>query len=309
LRFVSFCANAVQEFLTNNCMQLAAAIAFYSFFCFFPLVLLVIIIASFFLTSAAQQVVLAEAIGGMLPVSPEAVGDAIKSVVGSWTATGPVAFVGLLWASTAVFGSMRKGINAAWNIKKPRAFLKERIMDFSLVVGFALLFLLANASNAGVKYVQSLFTEVFRHSSFSAISWSMLSQVVPPTVSFLTFSALYKFIPNTKVRWREVWFGAIIASLSFEGAKYFFFFTSAKLSSDTPGQLYGPLTTIMVLLGWLYVSAAIMLVGALISAIYTRLIDLGIVQHRDVWSLGLTVGINKIRKPSEEPSEVVTKRE
>ena len=75
-----------------------------------------------------------------------------------------------------------------------------------------------------------------------------------------------------------------MASVAFELAKTFFFYYSAR--REGLNQVYGSLTSVAVLLGWLYLSAAIVLIGSLICSIYARLIRLRIVTVADVWSLG-----------------------
>ena len=62
----------------------------------------------------------------IIPVSSDFIGETVSSVFRARVVTGIVSILGLLWAATVVFGAIRKGINAAWGITKPRPFLKER---------------------------------------------------------------------------------------------------------------------------------------------------------------------------------------
>ena len=273
--FVAFCASSVQEFLTNNSMQMAAAIAFYSFFSLFPLSLLIILGYDIFRPeSPVRDEQLARVIGNFIPVSQDVIAQTVSG--GARTLTvGPLAFFGLLWASMAVFASVRKGINATWNIRAPRPFLRERVIDLSVTAGAGLLFMLLLYSTTVIRQ----FGE--QSGVFGGPAWQ---SGVSLGITFVAFSGLFWFLPNRIIRFRDVLFGAAIAAVAFEVAKaIFFYYTRQRADLD---QVYGSLSSVMLLLGWLYISAVIILIGSLVTAIYTRLIHNRLVSHADVWSLG-----------------------
>jgi membrane protein len=278
--FVRFCASWTQDFLTRNSMQMAAAIAFYSFFSLFPLTLLIILgyglIAG---TGNVQDEALVRVVGVFIPVSQSEIIDTITGVALSWDwrAAGPLAFAGLVWASTAVFATVRKGINATWGIFTPRPFLRERVMDLTLTAAAGLLFMSLLYATTLVQGLQ------VRGSGFLGASWWQFLGGL--AVTFLAFSFVYWFLPNRRVRYRDVLFGALLAALAFEVAKTFFFAYSAR--REVVDQVYGSLTSVAVLLGWLYVSAAIVLVGSLVCAVYVGLLRAGLARPMDVWTLGL----------------------
>ena len=124
----------VNIFLTRNCHYIAAAIAFYTLFSFFPLVLAV----TFFFQGISENVDelnLAKGIAGVVPVSTGFLVQTVEGVAGSRAVTGSLGLIGLIWASTSAFTAIRKGINTAWGVQKPRAFLSERLLDFGLAIG------------------------------------------------------------------------------------------------------------------------------------------------------------------------------
>ena len=286
--FVWFCAAATQEFLTRNSMQMAAAIAFYCFFSLFPLSILIMIIYQ--LVTGSQVVhedVLARAIGNFVPVSQTILAQTINEVSGTWDwrATGPLAFAGLVWASTAVFATLRKGINAAWGIWIPRAFLKERVMDLTLTAGAGLLFMMLLYSTPALRQIPE---------SGQFFRLGLLSTLPSFGISFFGFAFLYWFLPHRRVRLQDVLFGAFLAAFAFEVAQGFFLSYSAR--REALGQVYGSLTGVAVLLGWLYLSAVLVLLGCLATAIYTHLIQRGFARHSDFWSFGLLPTLRLIRR-------------
>jgi len=144
VRFVLFCADTVNDYLGKNCPYIGAAISFYTLFSIFPLFLAFVSGLGFILgaRSEEQQLNLAREVAEILPVSSAFISETVEGVVSARAITGIAGFFGLLWAATAAFGAIRKGINAAWGIKTPRPFLKERLIDFALVLGAGLLLLI-----------------------------------------------------------------------------------------------------------------------------------------------------------------------
>lgn len=291
--FVTFCARSTQVFLTNNNMQMAAAVAFYSFFSLFPLSLLIILAYDFFVpqATALQEAQLARAISTFIPVTQDVIASAITRAAESKAAAGPLSLAALVWASTAVFATLRKGINSAWNLHVPRAWLKERVIDLGATTGAGVLFLGLLVATAAVRGVAE--EEVPRGAIglFTGPVWLNISSFL---VTFLSLAVVYRVLPNRPVRWRDVLFGALIASISFEVAKAgFFLYTETRANTEV---IYGSFTFVAVLLGWLYVSAAIVLIGALIAAIYTRLVARRIVSERAIWTFGVWPGIKHVRR-------------
>ena len=118
VRFVLFCSDTVNDFLAKNCPFIAGAIAFYALFSLFPLFLAMISVAGFVLGPHAEKAQLARQMSEVIPVSAEYIGGTVEGIVRARAITGVASIIGLLWAATAAFGAMRKGINAAWGISK-----------------------------------------------------------------------------------------------------------------------------------------------------------------------------------------------
>lgn len=267
VRFVLFCTDAVNDFLAKDCPQFAGAISFYALFSFFPLVLAIITVVAFVRGSDAHQAELAQQIAQVIPVERDYIGDRVHDVVSARGPLGVVSVLGLLWAASAAFGSIRKGINAAWGIKMTRPFLMERLIDFTLVLGaglmmvvvlfmvpiFALLRDLTDSSAPEADLASNLF-------------WGLAAQSLSPLLSFLSFLLLYRFLPNTKVQLSDVWLGAFAGAMAFEGAKWGFVWYVNTF--PVYNVVYGPIGAIMALLTWVYVSAMILLFGAHLTSRY-----------------------------------------
>ena len=300
VRFILFCADTVNDFLNRNCPYIAGAISFYTLFSMFPLFLAIISVLGYILGPQAEQEKLAQDIAEVLPVSSEYVSQTMQGVVSARAITGIASIFGLLWAATAAFGAMRKGINAAWGIRKTRPFLKERLIDFALVLGAGVVTLavLFSASALGVlREVTDLLAPESEY--FTAYVWDLLARLLFPGLAFLTFLILYRYLPNTEVRVRDVWPGALLASMAFAGTNLGFVWY-VKTYPFVYNVIYGSVGAVIALLTWVYLSAIILLFGALVTSRYAAYAaSLGSQQYslKVLWS-----GFARVRLRVVEPT-------
>lgn len=299
VRLAMLCTDMVNDFLTKNCPYVAGAIAFYSLFSMFPLVLAIISVWGFFLGAESDRAALAEQVSQVIPVSTDFIGENMKSVARGKPITSLAAFVGLLWASCAVFGAIRKGINNAWGITKPKPFLRERLIDFGLVAGAGLLM-------PSLLYVAPMIGRLERLVKFvfPAVEFELMARIIAeaasPLIAFSVFLVLYRYMPNAKVGFGDVWLGALAASLAFNAAKWGFL-----LYLDTfpvYNVLYGGVGVTIALMTWVYVSALILLFGALATSWLTRFRREADDGEARVWKL-MWMGLSRVRLKAVDISE------
>jgi membrane protein len=235
---------------------------------------------------------LAEDIAEVLPVSSEYVTQTIQGVVSARAITGIASVFGLLWAATAAFGAMRKGINAAWGIRRTRPFLKERMIDFGLVLGASMIMLAVFFSSPILGVMREISFVIAPESEyFTNFIWDLVSSLLFPSLTFLSFLILYRYLPNTEVRINDVWPGALLASFAFSGANLGFVWYVRTYS--VYNVVYGSVGALIALLTWVYLSAIILLFGALITSRYAAYAaSLGERQHnlKILWS-----GFSRVR--------------
>ena len=265
--FILICKDTVNDFLDKNGPFLAAAISFYTLFSLFPLVLAVISVSGYILGSGSVEERIVEDIGNVVPVSAEFVQDTVQGVARAKHITGVASILGLLWASTTVFGAIRKGVNAAWGIRKTRPFLRERLMDFSLMLGASVLLLISISATAILSEFQAIMSQIAPNVYINGdLFWDRVALLLPISLSFLTFLVIYRFLPNTRVEVKDVWLGALLATIAFEVTKQGFVWYVTKYSLYN--VVYGPIGAILALLTWVYISAIILLFGALVTSRY-----------------------------------------
>lgn len=259
---------AIQEFLADNCTHLAAAISYYLLLSMFPLALAAISILSYVSKPANVQAKVIQAITDVLPVSGNFVSTTIHDVSPGWGAASAIGIVGLIWAGTGLFNATRKSLNTAWGIKQPRPFLRERLIEFVMMLGLGVFLIVYVGMTAAFNFFQN--TDIFgRHLVEGRLFWEFMVSLVSMAIAFVGFLLLYEFIPNTRVPWKHVWVGALMAAVLFEIVKNIFVWFVGKFA--TYNLVYGSIGTIIALMTWSYMSAMILLFCAKLISIYPRM--------------------------------------
>ena len=291
-KFVLICVDIANTFLDRNGPYLAAAIAFYSLLSLVPLTLaLMFVLGTFFEGSAALETRLALAVNTLVPVSRDTVAETVQTMGRTTSVTGPLGIIGLLWASTTVFGAIRKGVNTLWGVGQPRRFFHERLLDVAFTTGAGLLMVLPITFMAGMGVLEDFMSAFRTGSEGGDLLAATLLHALSPAISLMAFLVIYRYLPNTGPRtgpkagpnagpkagpnagpstehtFRDIWPGALMATAAFEAAKaLFLWYTRTFPVHDT---VYGPIGALVALLSWIYISAYILLLGALVTSRYS----------------------------------------
>jgi membrane protein len=262
-RFSAFALllDAWQAYRRDEMGMLSAALAYYLLLALFPLLLLLIAIATPFLTS--EQVV-GETVRFATNYFPGAGAELRRILQQVVSARGPVtvfAAAGLLWSASGVFDLVQRGLNRAWRVSQPRPLWRQRLVSLATVIGLGLLFGISFATSAFMRSGLRLRFQV------AGISIEIVSLVLTTLLNFVLFAIIYKGFPFAVVTYRQVWGSALLASILWELAKILFVFyllNFARLS-----LVYGSVGAVIALLLWGYITAAILLFGAEMSAVQT----------------------------------------
>jgi membrane protein len=249
---------------------MAAAIAYYALFSFFPVVLLMITASSFFFSSAtAQKGVIAWA-ERYIPASGDLIRANIGQVLRVRGTVSIAALLGLLWSASGVFTALDRVVNRAWDVSELRPFWQQKLLAFGMIVGAGGLLL--------VSIVSTTFFNVIRRLRMPLTGWqlfgkwlvfpNLLSTLLPVTLTISIFFLLYKILPNTAVRWSDVWLGGLLTGLGWELAKYLFTWYLSNFASYN--LVYGPVALIIAFLAWSYYTGLILILGSEFTAEYAK---------------------------------------
>lgn len=255
----------VDKFALARGSQAAAALSYYGLFSLFPLAVLLITALGFFIDPDTAQELIGNVLQRILPDAQgiqEFVFDTINSIFASRGQVTLISLVALLWAASGVFANLTFNIDLAWSENGRPNPLTARLMGLLMVVIVYVGLVVLLVSSAALGVLSMLPVALVRWLGFSgqiAQAWSV--RIIPFAVSMIVFFGLYKWVPRVQVPWRIALWGALFATLATQILNLgFTWYLSSGLARYE--RLYGPLTTIIVLLFWFYLTVLILLAGA-----------------------------------------------
>ncbi len=242
----------------------AAAIAFQALISLLPLVAVVVAFASFFIDADTLKSQVLEAMTFLAPGSADLLADGIRSITELRGQVGAISLLGLLWTGSNLFGSMRRGLNAATGATRRRAFVHGRAIDIGVAILTALVLLVSVAATAGSAVLQKVELEADSPLVGAlGVAITVVAALVPIALTTFIFFVLYRVVPAERLAWRPSLLGAAVAAVGFEVGKNAFVWYAANFGSFN--AVYGPIATVVVLMVWFNYSGLIFFSGAALS--------------------------------------------
>jgi len=262
--------DTVNAFSEDNCMKLSASLAYYTVFSIGPLIIILIWALGFFYglhlegSEDAKNQVFQELNGIFGPDISKLLNETIQKI--SFENRSNVGLIigisTLVLTSTTIFVDIQNSINTIWKVKaKPKkGWLKliiNRLISFSMILGLSFL-LMASLLISSVIGVLTKRIEILL-SDWNIELWGWVNTGITFVVIALLFGFIFSFLPDAKVRFKDILGGSIFTSLLFMLGKYGI---SLYLSNNATATAYGAAGSIIILLAWVYYSAAILYFGA-----------------------------------------------
>lgn len=258
------------EWVEDKCPQLGAALAYYTVFSLAPLLLILLaIVGLIYKGDASGQIE-----GQMRELVGEAGGKAIHDMIANASQPGKGALAtifGILIAlvgASGVFGQLQDALNTIWGVK-PRpgggvwGFLRARFLSFAMVGGVCFLLLVSLVATAALKGLGKM----GEHLPGGTVLWAVVNFIAALAVVVVLFAMIFKFLPDVKIQWRDVWVGAGLTAVLFSIGK---FALGAYLGSGKAASAYGAASGLITVLLWVYYSSQIVLFGAEFTQVYAN---------------------------------------
>jgi len=243
--------------------DMAASIAYYAILSLFPLLLGIIAILGLILPQETVQEQIFAFFATYLPESIGFIENNIRKIITARGALGAVSVAGLIWTGSMIFGSINRVINKVWDISQfdPVWFRKPR--DIGMALGMGLLFL--------ISILGSLFLSSLPASQFPLPDGLMVffNQAAVFVLAFGAFFTLFKLMPATRTYWRYMIPGALLSTVLFVLVlNLFVYFVNNFANWEL---VYGTIGSVIAFLILVYLAAFIMILGAEVSAEYSRM--------------------------------------
>lgn len=261
--------HTISGFMNENCLKYSASLAYYTIFSIGPILVLVISLAGiFFGEDAIQGKVFSEMKGLVGSSAALQIQEVIlnlklsgKSNLALIISTGT-----LLLGATTVFGDIQNSINRIWHVRaKPKRgwvkLIKDRLLSSSLVVGLGFLLMVTLLINGVILAFTSKLQVYFP--DLTVFFMDAVNFIISFTIIFLLFSIIFRTLPDVQITWKTVRSGALFTTFLFIIGRFAIGF---YLQTSGTESTYGAAGALVLILLWVYYTAAILYFGA----VYTR---------------------------------------
>ncbi len=266
---VTLIKETVTAFIDDNALSRGASIAFYAVTSIAPVLVIVVAIAGLAFGEDAARGALAGQLAGLMGrESADLLQNAVASASSkqSGTVAGLLGIAALIVTASGVFGEMQSALNMIWKTSPKGTtvsrLIRARAVSLGLVAALGFLLLISLAVSAGISALGDYLDArmpiniPLLHALSFAVSFLLIT---------VLFAAIYKVLPDTPIRWRDVIVGAGVTALLFDIGKFLIGF---YLGNSAAGSAYGAAGALLIILLWTYYSVQIFLLGAEFTKVF-----------------------------------------
>ena len=256
---------AASAWLDDYAPSMGAALSYYTLFSLAPLLLIVISVAGLVFGADAVR---GEIVGQLQGLMGKDAAKTVEQILASVsqpaqgiTAT-VIGIVLVLIGATSVFAELQSALDRIWRAPTREkssglwTLLRTRLLSFGMILGIAFLMMVSLVLGAVMAALGKWWGGMF-------VGWEVLAQILNEVFSLVltttVFAMIYKLMPRVKVRWQDVWLGAIVTAALFTIGKFLIGYYIGK-SGIASG--FGAAGSLVIILVWVYYSAQIFLIGA-----------------------------------------------
>ena len=260
---------AAKKFLDDKVPRLGAALAYYTMFALAPLVIVAVAVAGLVISEASLQGEVVEQLDQT--VGPDAavfIQDMVaRSQEGGAGWGVVVGFALALVGASALIIQLKGALNVVWDVpvqatKGLANALRARGSALLFLVGIGAMLIAVQFGNTWVSGLNNVLSGDLR---FLEPLLQVLTPLITLGLTAVVFAAMFRFLPDTTVGWREAGAGGLVAAVTYTIGSWALGF---YIGNGGVGSTFGASATLVVLLVFIYYSAQIVLYGAEFARVY-----------------------------------------
>ncbi|MFM6976955.1 MAG: YihY/virulence factor BrkB family protein [Sphingobacteriaceae bacterium] len=273
LGFTQILIKSARAFMDDKALKMSASLAYYTIFSIAPLLIIIISLSGLIYGQDALEgkvfAALNDFLGGDIALQIQ---EMIKRVSLGGN-SGPAFIIGLvvlIIGATGVFTEIQDSINEIWRVKAnpQKGWIKliiNRLLSFSLIIGLGFLLVVSLIVNGLVMALSNRLSVYFPDITVYLVS--AINMAITFVVIATLFAIIYKFLPDVKLRWKQVRIAAAFTTLLFMIGHFLF---GLYVSYGKPGYAFGAAGSLVLLLLWIYYTAVILYFGAEFTRVYSE---------------------------------------
>jgi membrane protein len=255
---------------SSDDLTFASSIAYYALLSLFPFFLLTFAILGSVAGTDTERTAILEFVLRYFPTKFEFVSAQLESMQQASVRLGVAGSVLMIWAAMGVFGAVTSAVNHAWGVEKQPSYFKHKLISLLMLTASGVILLAGLLLVSAINVVESnWFAVVLTRVPALAELQGFAIKSASTVIFIFVVGLVFYFVPNAKVRFKDVWVGAILTGLLWRLALTGFSWYVRDLSRFQ--NVHGQIAAVVVFLLWVYVSAVIFLYGAEMTAAYARI--------------------------------------
>jgi membrane protein len=257
-------------FYKSDNLTYAASIAYYALLSMFPFAMLGFAIIGSVTADPHDRTAVLDFVLRYFPTQFDFITRQLDAFSDNPITFGVAGTLALVWGALGFFGAISTAVNYAWRVEKTRSYWKHKLFSFlMLLVAGALLVAAVLLVSAAQLVGATWFAEVLSQFPGLLVLRSLAIRNATTAMFILVVGLVYYFVPNAKVRFRDVWIGAFLTGLLWKGVLFALSWYIRDMSRFT--RVNGSIAAVVVFLVWVYMQAVILLYGVEFTAAYARL--------------------------------------
>jgi membrane protein len=251
---------AISGFFDHDALQTAGSMAYFAVLSLFQLLVLGVVVGSYIVGEGEARQFVVDQVQAGTPLDAETVGGIIDSVIESRGAMSIISIGFLLWSALGIFSALSNGISRVFENTPKRPFLQDKLVGLLLMGLTGVLAIASVVIGIVTGILQDVASDLIADLPGGGTAIWLIGLLAPLLLIFLAFWVIYKVVPNRPVGWAEVLPGAVVAAVLWTILR--FGFTWYATSVANYDSAFGPLSTGITLLVFLYFASVIVLLGA-----------------------------------------------
>lgn len=254
-----------REVIADNCVSLAAQLAYYFFLALFPALLFLVALASFFPVEDLMNTIVGMISGFAPREALDIVRDQLQKIASGQS--GGVLTFGMLatiWSTTSGMLAIIETLNIAYDITESRPWWKVRLTAIALTIALALFILMAFTLVVAGPQLGEYVANTLNLAQVWVVVWKVVQWPLVFALAATAVAIIYYFAPDAEQEWVWITPGSVVATVLWLLASLAFRFYVVNVGAYT--ETYGVIGGVMVLLLWFYISGLAVLVGAEVNA-------------------------------------------
>jgi len=240
--------------------EVAGSMAYFAVLSLFQVIVLGVIGFSLLIGEGEARRIVIGRLDAALPLQPGTVEAIVDSIIGSRGGITLVSVAILAWGAIGFFGAMATGVGRAFAAQTRRPFWQDKLISVALLLAAGLLAVVAVGVGIGASIAARLAADLPGGGAGSQLALDLVALVLPILLVLVALVVTYRVVPNRRVTFRQAWPGALVATAGFTILRLGFTWYATEVARYE--SFFGPISTVITLLVFLYAASAVVLFGA-----------------------------------------------